>query len=308
VGSDQQFQSKDAQQLLQYLIHHPNVKDVLFTGGDPMVMSPTVLRRYVSPILESSKLPHLDTIRIGTKSLAYWPYRYLTDPDAKAMLDLFAEIVASGKHLAFQAHFSNPRELETPVVQEAIRMIRMTGAQIRTQSPLIRNVNDDADTWAKMWRLQTKLGMVPYYMSVTVAKNICQSFTDLRQSRFIERDTGARHYFSVPLLRAYEIFNSAYSRIGGVARTVRGPSMTTLGGKLGIVGTPKINGESVFALKFFSARNPDWISRMFFAKLNPEAVWFDELEPAFGDSEYFWEKECREIIDKSGSASSGQLF
>ena len=139
---------------------------MLFTGGDPMVMSAETLRRYVDPILKSPGLQHLDTIRIGTKSLAYWPYRYLTDPDAKAMLNLFEDAVSSGKHLAFQAHFSNPRELETPVVQEAIRLIRMTGAQIRTQSPLIRNVNDNADTWAKMWRLQTKLGAVPYYMLV----------------------------------------------------------------------------------------------------------------------------------------------
>jgi L-lysine 2,3-aminomutase len=131
-----------------------------------MVMSTDVLRRYIAPILQSRELPHLDTVRIGTKSLAYWPYRYLTDPDAKALLGFFAEIVASGKHLAFQAHFSNPRELETPMVQEAIRMIRMTGAQIRTQSPLIRNVNDNTETWAKMWRIQTRLGAVPYYMLV----------------------------------------------------------------------------------------------------------------------------------------------
>ena len=126
--------------------------------------------------------------------------------------------------------------------------------------------------------------------------------------RFIERDTGARHYFSVPLLKAYKIFNTAYSKIGGVARTVRGPSMTTLGGKLGIAGTPTINGETLFALKFFSARNPAWIERMFFAKLNPDAVWFDQLEPAFGDKEFFWEKECAEIINQSDSVSSGQMF
>ncbi|KUJ19570.1 uncharacterized protein LY89DRAFT_780489 [Mollisia scopiformis] len=174
-------------------------------------MSAEMLRQYVDLILKSPALQHFDTIRIDTKSLAYWPYRYLTDPDAKSMLKLFEDAVSSGKHLAFQAHFSNPRELETPVVQEAIRMISMTSAQIRTQSPLIR-------------------------MS-------------------IERDSGARHYFSVPLLKAYKIFNTAYSKIGGVARTVRGPSMTTLGGKLGIAGTPTINGEPVFALKFFSTQH-----------------------------------------------------
>ena len=152
------------EQLHRYLAEHKRVTDVLFTGGDPMVMSAEALRRYIDPILKSKELAHLDTIRIGSKSLAYWPYRYLTDPDAKAMLDLFADVAASGKQLAFQAHFTNPRELETPAVQEAIRMIRMTGAEIRSQSPLIRHVNNSAQDWARMWRLQARLGVVPYYM------------------------------------------------------------------------------------------------------------------------------------------------
>lgn len=254
-----------------------------------MVMSSDILGKYIRPIIHSKELAHVDTIRIGSKSLAYWPYRYLTDPDAKETLELFAEVVRSGKQLAFQAHFSNPRELETPAVQEAIRLIRMTGAQIRSQSPLIRRVNDDSTTWSTMWREQVKLGIVPYYM-------------------FVERDTGAKHYFSVPLQRAYQIFNEAYGNIGGTARTVRGPSMSTLSGKIGVVGTPVINGKKVFALKFISARNPAWISQIFFAKLNPDAVWIDDLEPAFGEKEFFWEEECRQIIAQSSSASSGQMF
>lgn len=62
--------------------------------------------------------------------------------------------------------------------QEAIRRIRSTGANVRTQAPLINNVNADPSTWATMWRLQTRLGTIPYYM-------------------FVERDTGARRYFEV---------------------------------------------------------------------------------------------------------------
>jgi len=226
VGSDQQFQSKDAEQLLRYLIEHPHVTDVLLTGGDPMMMSAEVLRRYIGPILQSKELSHLDTIRFGSKSLAYWPYRYLTDPDAKEMMDLFAEVVAPGKHLAFQAHFSNPRELETPAVQEAIRMIRMTGAEIRSQSPLIRHVNDNAQTWAKMWRLQVRLGIV--------------LIRTIGSSREIPApDTISPFPWSMHM----DIYNTAYSQIGGTARTVRGPSMTTLGGKLGIAGIPTIMGN-----------------------------------------------------------------
>ena len=70
--------------------------------------------------------------RIGTKSLAYWPYRYLTDSDSDDIIRLFEEINKSGKNLSIQAHFNHPRELSTDAVKQAILRIKNTGAQIRT--------------------------------------------------------------------------------------------------------------------------------------------------------------------------------
>ena len=163
VGSEQQMKSTDSHSLKQYIVNHPQVHDVLFTGGDPMVIPASLLRRYIEPLLDTS-LDTLHTIRIGSKSLAYWPWRYLTDPDSKDILDLFSEVVRSGKQLAFQAHFSHPRELDNPIVQNAIRLIRSTGAQIRCQAPLIRHVNNHSVVWRDMWNIQTRLGLIPYYM------------------------------------------------------------------------------------------------------------------------------------------------
>ena len=164
MGSDQQFQSKEIRRLKRYISEHKQVKDLLFTGGDPLVMPSRTLQGYIAPLLEDDQVRHLNTIRLGTKSLAYWPYRYLNDFDSHQLLNLFTTIVETGKHLTIQAHFSHPRELEHPAVKEAMRLIRMTGAQIRTQGPLIRRINDSGDTWARMWSLQTRLGAVPYYM------------------------------------------------------------------------------------------------------------------------------------------------
>ncbi|MCJ1353906.1 MAG: hypothetical protein MMC33_003893 [Icmadophila ericetorum] len=291
VGSDQQFQSKEIEKLKSYISQHPHVKDVLFTGGDPMVMTSKLLRNYISPLLHGRNTEHLNTIRIGTKSLAYWPYRFLSDPDAKSVLDLFSEVSLAGKHITIQAHFSHPREIEHPATQEAMRLIRMTGAQIRCQGPLIKHVNDDTVTWRRMWDLQTRMGAVPYYM-------------------FVERDTGAKDYFSVPLVEAYKIFSQAYSSIAGTARTVRGPSMSSHYGKIGVVGVEEIGGERVIALKFFQARNPAWTERLFFAKYDDKATWIDGLRPAFGETEWFFEREYRDIQARTsaGEGSSGQLF
>ena len=75
------FECSDPQALPEYLTAHPEVTDILFTGGDPMVMRARVLRPYIEALLNLQTARPL-TIRFGTKALAYWPYRFLTDKDA----------------------------------------------------------------------------------------------------------------------------------------------------------------------------------------------------------------------------------
>lgn len=284
VGLDDlKFASKDSDLLVKYLKVHPEVTSVLLTGGDPMVMKTKVLRRYVEPLLDP-RLSHIDTIRIGTKALAYWPFRFTTDEDSDDLMRLFEEIRAAGKHLALMAHYSHPREMGPEPAQAAIKRVLSAGAIIRCQAPLIRHVNDTAEVWSRMWRLQTRLGMVPYYM-------------------FVERDTGARHYFEVPLARAFQIFNEAYRQVSGLSRTVRGPSMSATPGKVVIEGVTRLQGEKVFVLKLLQGRNPDWVGRPFFAKFDDEATWLDDLEPAFGQDEFFFESGMRRF---SGASIHGR--
>ncbi len=289
-SSDMQFASNDTKELTEYLRKNKSVTDLLLTGGDPMVLNSKQLSRYLDSIASDPALGHVQTIRIGTKSLAYWPYKYVTDQDADDLLRLFYRIVASGKHISIMAHFSHPVELSTPVVREAIRRICATGAQIRCQAPLINHINNDPTIWADMWREQVKLGMVPYYM-------------------FIERDTGASHWFAVPLERAFEVFSKANQAISGLARTARGPSMSCTPGKVQVMGIEQIAGEKVFVLKFVQGRNPEWQERVFFAKFDPEATWMSDLKPAFGEEKFFFEKELDEIelAAQRGVGSSGQL-
>jgi len=258
---DLKMATGDITKVADYLRAHRDVTSVLLTGGDPMIMGDAVLRRYIEPLLDAG-LEHLESIRIGTKSLAYWPQRFVTDPDADDTLRLFEEVAAAGKSLALMAHFSHPRELEPPMVAVAARRIRTAGAVIRTQAPLIRSINDDDRIWADMWRTQLRMGMVPYYM-------------------FVERDTGPQGYFAVPLARAAEIYRDAYSSVSGLCRTVRGPSMSATPGKVCIDGIAEIAGQKVFALHMIQARDPSLVGRPFFARFDPEAVWLTDLEPAF---------------------------
>jgi len=265
------FAMKQTNLLIGYLKENPSITDILFTGGDPMVMKSSVFGRYIEALLNAN-LPQLKTIRIGTKSLSFWPYRYLTDPDAKEMLDIFSRVNDHGLHVALMAHFNHHKELETDAVQEAVGKIRATGTQIRTQSPLLQHINDDPAVWAKMWRSQVDLGMIPYYM-------------------FIARDTGAQSYFGVTLDRAHQVFTEAYQQVSGICRTVRGPSMSAGPGKIRIAGVTEVKGEKVFVLEFLQGRNPAWVGTPFFAQYNPDALWINDLSPAFGASEFFYQQE-----------------
>ncbi len=266
VGMDEyKFSNNEVASLVRYLEHHSEVRDVLITGGDPLIMRTNILKNYVAPLL---KIDSLRSIRIGTKALAWWPYRFVTDNDADDLLKLFEQVVHSGKHLALMAHYSHPRELSTRISDLAIRRIQQTGATIRSQAPLIHNVNDYSDIWAAMWQKQVDLGIIPYYM-------------------FVERDTGPQQYFEVPLYRALDIFTRGTRQVSGLGRTARGPSMSCAPGKVLVDGVAEIKGEKVFVLKFIQGRDPKWTNRIFFARYDEAASWIDDLEPAFSDRFFF---------------------
>ena len=272
---DLKFASSERGLLYHYLAEHKEISDLLITGGDPMVMKTHHLEHYLER-LTSPQLQHIQTIRIGTKSLTFWPHRFVTDSDADDLLRLFEKLVRSGKHIALMAHFNHWQEMDTPVAREAIRRVRDTGVIIRSQAPLLRHINDDPEVWSRLWRQQVKLGIVPYYM-------------------FVERDTGAKRYFEVPLARAASIYQTAIKQVSGLARTARGPSMSANPGKVEVQGITEIKGEKVFVLRFIQARNPDWVQRPFFARFDEQATWLDQLKPAFGEDSFFFEDEMEKL-------------
>ena len=278
VGMDEmKFAMKEGEALAQYVKEHPEISDILFTGGDTMIMKASLFAAYIDKLLDAD-LPNLKTIRIGTKALSYWPYKVLTDKDADETLDTFRRIVSKGKHLAIMAHFNHLVELKTGSVKQAIKKMRETGAQIRTQSPLLTHINDDANMWAQMWQKQVDLGCIPYYM-------------------FVVRDTGAQHYFGVPLVRAHEIFKNAIKQVSGLARTVRGPSMSATPGKVQIDGVAQVNDQKVMVFRMLQGRDPEWVNKPFFAKYDENAIWLDDLKPAF-EEKFFFEDGLKAIKEK----------
>lgn len=263
------FETSETESLVAYLRSHPGVSDVLITGGDPMTMNARILRRYLEPLL-TPELEHVRTLRIGTKSLAFWPQRFVTDRDADDVLRLFEEVVRSGRHLALMAHYSHPVELASAMARKALRRILETGAQVRIQAPVVRHVNDEPAVWVDLCTTAVQLGAAPYYF-------------------FVERDTGPKSYFELPLLEAHRIYTEAFRQLPGLARTLRGPIMSATPGKVRVLGTTEAPGRSLFVLDFLQARDPSWVGRPFFAQMDPGATWFNQLRPAYESDQIFFQ-------------------
>ena len=175
------------------------------------------------------------------------------------------------------AHFNHPVELSTDAVAEAIKNILDSGAVIRTQSPVLKHINDSSEVWTDMLKKQVALGCIPYYM-------------------FVARNTGAQHYFSIPLIEAWKIFRETYQSVSGICRTLRGPSMSCLPGKVQILGVADVKDEKVMVFRMIQGRNPDWAARPFFAKFDENAIWYTDLKPAFEEEKFFFTDELNEIL------------
>merc|ERR1719217_79963 len=269
--SDLRFAQKDAGTLFDYIAEHEEVSDILFTGGDPMFMKTKLVASYFEPFKDPTFLPHIKNIRIGTRALTFWPQRFTTDADADELMELLREVKeVGGRHVAIMSHLGHVRELQTDKVRQAIHRLRQeAGVIIRSQSPIMRGINDDAEVWAEKWREEVRLGIIPYYM-------------------FMARDTGAQSFFSVGLAEGQALYADAIRSTSGLCRTARGPSMSCTPGKVEVTGVQEIFGQPAFVLRFLQCRDEEWIGKTFFAKYDPKAVWFDDLEPLDG-MELPWE-------------------
>jgi L-lysine 2,3-aminomutase len=140
-----------------------------------------------------------------------------------------------GRHIAIMAHIGHARELGTKKVEDAINRIQKESfATIRSQSPIMRGINDDADVWAEKWRKEVNMGIIPYYM-------------------FMARDTGAQQYFEVPLVKAQKLYSDAIRKSSGLIRTARGPSMSCTPGKVEVLELKRLWATRHLSFAFCSA-------------------------------------------------------
>lgn len=285
-GDEDMFLQHDVKQVHDYLKRHTEVTDLLITGGDGGFMPPKRLEQYVDAIIDDPDLLHIRTIRLATRSLTYHPEMILTRKYEK-MLALFDRLHDNGIQLAWMAHFSTPRELLNPFTIAAVRRLQAHGVVVRSQSPIMNHISlfsredgsIDIEKSAQNW--------------IDLA-NILGTLLIGFHSMYCARPTGEHHYYAAPLADIVKIFNRIYRSLASINRPSRHISMTTSAGKLSLMGTSEINGETVFALKFNEARNMAWLDTVFHAKYDKTTNNVALLTPIEGNT-FFFEDELAEI-------------
>ncbi|RKX26934.1 MAG: KamA family radical SAM protein, partial [Candidatus Zixiibacteriota bacterium] len=147
----------DVNQSLDYIRDHPEVDNVLLTGGDPLMLKTSRLERIIG---ELRQINHIRVIRIGSKIPAYNPFRILNDD---SLLDMLKKYSLPDRRIYLMCHFDHPREL-TPEAREAIRRVIDCGVICLNQNPIIRGISDRPEAMAELWNELAYMGVAQYYV------------------------------------------------------------------------------------------------------------------------------------------------
>ncbi|WP_067053313.1 KamA family radical SAM protein [Methanofollis ethanolicus] len=237
--------TRDVTEEVAYIRDHPEITNVLLTGGDPLIMATSKLE----PIVRSVRaIDHVGIIRIGSKMPAFNPYRIIDDP---SLLEMIGKYSTDEKRIYIMAQFNHPREL-TPQAVEALALLQKAGAIVVNQTPLLRGVNDDPDVLAELFRKLSFIGVPPYYV-------------------FQCRPTLGNGMFQVPVEEGYQIFEAAKGRVSGLAKRARFV-MSHATGKIEIAGLT----EGCTFFKYHQAADPANIGKFLAFRRNPSALWFED--------------------------------
>jgi lysine 2,3-aminomutase len=144
--------TSDDQNMIAYIRKHPQIRDVIVSGGDPLTLNPGKLRFFLDQLRD---IAHVDVIRIGTRVPVTLPQR-LFDPK---LLDLLG---SNGK-VWIQTHFNHPREI-TPESERACRSLLRAGCPVNNHSVLMKGVNDSVEVMRALMRGLLRIKVRPYYI------------------------------------------------------------------------------------------------------------------------------------------------
>lgn len=234
----------DVHEGIDYIKQHPEIHNVLLTGGDPLMLSVGRLEQ----ILEQLRaIPHVRIIRIGTKVPAFDPERISED-----LLDMLSLYSTEQQRIYLIVHFNHPREL-TPLACHKLDAMLKHGLVPCNQSPLLRGINDQPDILVALHSRLAEIGVTPYYL-------------------FHCRPTRGNEPFMLSLQDGLQIVNATRARLSGLAKRFRYVG-SHASGKIEIVG--QLHDRII--LRYHEARNPEDENRLLLWPADRPIFWFDEI-------------------------------
>ncbi|HRP63480.1 MAG TPA: hypothetical protein PK400_09330 [Phycisphaerales bacterium] len=254
------------------------LREILLSGGDPMVLNNAKLGAWLAALAESD----VESIRIGTKEMAFYPQRF--DAAFLAMLDRFHETYPQvGLHM--MVHFEHPDEFLAkdeegnyiedsqgfkqwvPATGKAMRDLVSRGwLTVENQAPIIKGINDDPDALRILQREIKRAGAENHYF-------------------FCGRDIVAYRAFNVPIETAWNILNESQKGLSGVETHAR-LSITHYKGKTEVNAVtnkpiPGLAGSENGVVIFKILRNAGTAAdrgKVCIVGRNPNALWFNDYE------------------------------
>lgn len=250
VGLPNQQTVENFNKAAEYIAAHPEISNVVISGGDPFLLPTAVIRQMLAAL---KKIPHLNFVRIGSRAPVVYPMRF-EDPELMEVLNDFSR----HKTLQVPTHFNHPREITAEAAQ-AVQQLREAGLTVNNQAVLLRGINDDVETLSELMNGLLRIGVNPYY---------------LYQCMPVAR---VRHHFQVPLKQGVDLVDEARRSMDGYAKRFKFIIGHDIG-KLEICG----RFENKLVLKQIHARqeHPDEASRILVRELNESGGWLDDLDEA----------------------------
>ncbi len=233
VGTENDESTGDVNSAVAYIKDHPEISNVLLSGGDAFMMSTEKIEEWLEKLCT---LDQLDFIRFGSRTPVTFPQRILKDEKLCEVIDKYSH----KKQIYVITHFNHPREL-TDESRTAVRMLKKANAVIKNQTVLLKGVNDDPKVMGELLKGLTEMGMTPHYIF---------------QCRPVK---GVKSIFQVPLEDGIEIVQKANAMQNGLGKTAD-YTMSHVTGKIRILGK---QSDGKVVLQYKQAKDPSNIGKMF---------------------------------------------
>lgn len=245
VGLHDKDSVQDMEEVRAYLLAHPEIKNVLVSGGDALMNSNERLAEILDVLVD---IDHLDFIRLATRIPVSLPQRITEDAELLALLDSYNQ----RKQLFMVTQFDHVNEI-TPESTAAVKAVLDLGIPVRNQTVLLKGVNDDPKVLGELLSALPAIGAEPYYVF---------------QCRPV---SGVKSGFQVPLRRGVEIVEEARGMQSGISKAFR-YCMSHVSGKIEILGNLE-NGEMMF--KYHEAKDRSQLGKLFTRSIAEDQAWLD---------------------------------